>query len=40
MSIVVAAGDADKSLAILRENGVDAYAMGTIVRAEEKIRIV
>ena len=40
MSIVVAAEDADKSLAILRENGVDAYAMGTIVRAEEKIRIV
>ncbi|MGI6264775.1 MAG: phosphoribosylformylglycinamidine cyclo-ligase [Acutalibacteraceae bacterium] len=37
MSIVVAAADADKALAILRENGEDAYVIGEIVASDDKV---
>ncbi len=37
MSVVVSRADADKALAILREHGEDAYAIGEIVRGEERI---
>ncbi len=37
MSIVVPAGQADTALAILKDQGVDAYLMGTIVKGEEKV---
>ena len=37
MSVVVSAEDAEKSLEILKANGVDAYIIGDIVESEEKI---
>ena len=38
MSVVVSAQEADKALALLQENGIDAYVIGSIVRsAEEKV---
>ena len=39
MSIVVAAEDADKALDILRENGEDAYMIGKVTKADERIKI-
>ena len=39
MSIVVKADDAQTALDILKENGEDAYILGEIVEAEEKIRL-
>ena len=39
MSIIVAKEDADKAVKILKENGEDAYIIGEVVRAEEKIII-
>ena len=39
MSITVAKKDADKALLILRECGEDAYVLGRIIRADEKIII-
>ena len=39
MSIVVAAADAEKALAILKDNGEEAYRIGVIESSEEKIRI-
>lgn len=39
MSIVVAKEDADTALGILKENGEDAYVIGEIGRADEKIKI-
>jgi len=39
MSIVVSADDADRALDILRDNGEDAYIIGEIIAAEEKIRL-
>ena len=39
MSIVVAAADAKKALAVLHEQGEDAYRIGTIESSEEKIVI-
>ena len=39
MSIVCPAAEADKAVRILRENGEDAYPIGEIVSAEEKITI-
>lgn len=39
MSIVVSANDVDKALAILKENGEDAYVIGKIVKSAEKIEI-
>ncbi len=39
MSIVVPADEQDEALEILRRNGEDAYLIGKIVKAEEKIRI-
>lgn len=40
MSIVVPAAEAATALEVLRENGEDAYVIGEIVKAEEKIKIV
>lgn len=37
MSVTVAAEDADRALAILKENGQDAYVMGEIVRTDEGV---
>ncbi len=37
MSIIVAKEDVEKSLEILKENGVDAYLIGSIVESEEKV---
>ena len=39
MSLVVAQEDADRALAILRDNGEDAYRIGVIEESEEKIVI-
>ena len=39
MSIVVPADEQDEALEILRANGEDAYVIGKIIKAEEKIRI-
>ena len=39
MSVVVAKEDADRALAILRAEGVDAYVIGEIVESEEKITL-
>ncbi len=39
MSVVVAKEDADRALRILCENGEDAYIIGEIIKAEEKIVI-
>lgn len=39
MSVVVPAEQADPALAILRENGEDAYIIGDIVKSEQKITI-
>ena len=39
MSMVVAAEDADKALQVLRENGEDAYIIGSIVESEDKVQI-
>ncbi len=37
MSIIVPADEAEKALAILRENGEDAYVIGEIVESEDKV---
>ena len=39
MSIVVAKEDADRALAILRENGEDAYIIGEVIPSEEKVTV-
>ena len=39
MTVTVAAEDADESLRILRENGEDAYFLGEIAAADEKVEI-
>ena len=39
MSVTVAKNDADKALAILRENGEDAYIIGEIASSDEKITL-
>ncbi len=39
MSIVVAKEDVDEALAILKENGEDAYVIGKIEKSDERIRI-
>nr|AHF24929.1 phosphoribosylformylglycinamidine cyclo-ligase [uncultured bacterium Contig9] len=40
MSIVVPAEETEKALAILKDNGVDAYQIGEIIESEDKITIV
>ena len=40
MSVVVKAAEAEKALDILKANGEDAYVIGEIVKAEQKIEIV
>ena len=37
MSIVVPAAQAEKALAVLKEQGIDAYMLGEIVYGEEKV---
>jgi phosphoribosylformylglycinamidine cyclo-ligase len=37
MSVVVAPEDVDKALAILHEQGEDAYVMGEIVTGDERV---
>ena len=39
MSVVVGKEDADRALAVLKENGEDAYVIGEIENGEEKIRL-
>lgn len=39
MSCVVCAEDADKALEVLKENGVDAYVIGEVIKADDKIII-
>ncbi len=39
MSIVVPAAQADKAIEILKNNGIDAYTIGKIVKSEEKVVI-
>ena len=40
MSIVVAAADAEKALAILKDNDEDAYVIGEIIESEDKITMI
>ena len=39
MSITVSSEDADKSISILKDNGIDAYIIGKIVQSDEKVTI-
>ena len=39
MSIVVPADEAELSLSVLKENGIDAYVIGEILEGDEKIII-
>ncbi len=39
MSVVVPADEADKALAVLRENGEDAYVIGEVVRSDDKVTL-
>ena len=40
MSIIVSAGDAERAIGILKENGEDAYVIGEIVKSDRKIEII
>ena len=40
MGIVVAEEDADRALSVLRAQGEDAYALGTIVRSDDGVVLV
>ena len=40
MSVIVPAEEAEKAIEILKANGIDAYAIGEIVKSESKIEIV
>ena len=40
MSVVVAAEDVDRALAVLRENGEDAYVIGDIVKSDTKVTVL
>ena len=37
MSVVVPAAEVDTALAILKDNGIDAYVIGEIIEGEEKV---
>ncbi len=39
MTVIVSAKDADRALAILQENGEDAYILGDVVQSEESVTI-
>ena len=39
MSIVVPADEVELSLSVLKENGIDAYVIGEIIKGEEKVVI-
>ena len=40
MSVVVSPEDAEKALSILRENGEDAYVIGSIVKSDDKVTVI
>lgn len=40
MSIVVGCNDVEKAIAVLKENGEDAYILGEIVESEDKIQLI
>ena len=40
MSVIVPAEDEQKAIDILKDNGVDAYTIGEIVKGEDKIELV
>ena len=40
MSVVVSESDAGKALEILKANGEDAYVIGSIIKSDEKVRII
>ena len=40
MSVIVPAAEADRALAVLKDNGVDAYTIGEIVESDSKIEII
>ena len=40
MSVVVSKEEADKALEILKANGEDAYVIGSIVKSDNKIKII
>ena len=37
MSVVVPAAEAETALNVLKDNGIDAYVIGEIVKGEEKV---
>jgi phosphoribosylformylglycinamidine cyclo-ligase len=39
MSVVVPANEVEKAIAVLKDNGIDAYVIGEIVESENKITI-
>ena len=39
MSVVVPADEVDTAIAVLKDNGIDAYVIGEIVESENKITI-
>ena len=39
MTVVVKKDDADKALEVLKANGEDAYVLGEIVKADQKIEL-
>ena len=39
MTVVVPADEAETSLELLKENGIDAYVIGEIVEGEEKVTL-
>jgi phosphoribosylformylglycinamidine cyclo-ligase len=39
MTIIVSKEDADKAIEILKENGEDAYVLGTISKSDEGVEI-
>ena len=39
MTVVVPADEAEASLELLKENGIDAYVIGEIVEGEEKVTL-
>ena len=40
MTVILAPEESEKALAILRENGVDAYVIGEIVAGEKGVELV
>jgi phosphoribosylaminoimidazole (AIR) synthetase len=40
MSIVVPASDVEKAISVLKDNDIDAYVIGEIVKSDSKITII